>query len=79
MAAIVLLWTTNAPKYTEKWHCATGAELLSIEPWNTGTDGEADCEDMPQKSIDIRPTDDPILQKKTKCVLFLPSGEDGFG
>ena len=29
----------------QKWYCCIGAELLSIEPWNTGTDGFAGCED----------------------------------
>ena len=38
----------------------TGAELLSIEPWNTGADGSAVCEDMPRKSVDIRLTDYPV-------------------
>ena len=52
---------------------------MSIEPWNTGTGGAAGCEDMPRKSIDIRLTDDPVWQKRGKCALFLPSGEDGFG
>ena len=54
-------------------------ELLSIEPWNTGAGGFADCEDMPRKSIDIKLTDNPIQQKRGNCTLFLPSGEDGFG
>lgn len=52
---------------------------MSIEPWNTGAGGFADCEDMPRKSIDIRLTDNPIQQKRGNCTLFLPSGEDGFG
>ena len=52
---------------------------MSIEPWNTGAGGSADCEDMPRKSIDIRLTDNPIQQKRGNCTLFLPSGEDGFG
>ena len=52
---------------------------MSIGPWNTGTDGEAVCEDMPRKSIDIRLTDNPVQQKRGNCALFLPSGEDGFG
>ncbi len=52
---------------------------MSIEPWNTGTGGEAVCEDMPRKSIDIRLTDDPVRQKRGSCALFLPSGEDGSG
>lgn len=52
---------------------------MSIEPWNTGTGGAAGCEDMPRKSIDIKLTDDPVQQKRGKCALFLPSGEDGFG
>ena len=52
---------------------------MSIEPWNTGAGGFADCEDMPRKSIDIKLTDNPIQQKRGNCTLFLPSGEDGFG
>ncbi len=52
---------------------------MSIEPWNTGTGGGADCEDMPRKFIDIKLTDDPVQQKRGNCTLFLPSGEDRFG
>ena len=52
---------------------------MSIEPWNTGTDGAAVCEDMPRKSIDRKLTDDPLRQKRGICALFLPSGEDGSG
>lgn len=52
---------------------------MSIESWNTGAGGFADCEDMPRKSIDIKLTDNPIQQKRGNCTLFLPSGEDGFG
>ena len=52
---------------------------MSIEPWNTGTDGAAGCEDMPRKSIDRKLTDDPLRQKRGNCTLFLSSGEDGFG
>ena len=52
---------------------------MSIEPWNTGAGGIADCEDMPRKSIDIKFTDNPIQQKRGNRALFLPSGEDGFG
>ena len=52
---------------------------MSIEPWNTGTDGFAGCEDMPRKSIDIKFPDYPVQQKRGNCTLFLPSGEDGFG
>ena len=79
MAAADLLWAADHPEYTEEQHCRTGAERLSIGPWNTGTDGGAVCEDMPRKSIDIRLTDDPVRQKRGNCALFLPSGEDGFG
>ena len=64
---------------TEKWYCRIGAELLSIEPWNTGTDGFASCEDMPRKSIDNKFSDYPIQQKRGNYALFLPSGEDGLG
>lgn len=52
---------------------------MSIEPWNTGTDGAAVCEDMPRKSIDRKLTDNPLRQKRGNCTLFLSSGEDGFG
>ncbi len=52
---------------------------MSIEPWNTGAGGTAVCEDMPQKSIDIRLTEHPLSRKGGNCALFLPSGEDGFG
>ncbi len=52
---------------------------MSIEPWNTAAGGSAACEDMPRKSVDIRPTDNPVSQKRGHCALFLPSGEDGFG
>lgn len=45
MATPDLPWSTDHSKYAEKQHCYTGAELLSIEPWNTGTDGFAGCED----------------------------------
>lgn len=58
---------------------ANGAELLSIEAWNTGADGYAGREDMPRKSIDIRLTEYPVQQKRGNSLLFLPSGEDGSG
>ena len=79
MAAADLPWAADHPEYAEKQHCLTGAERLSIGPWNTGTDGAAVCEDMPRKSIDIRLTDAPVRKKRGNCALFLPSGEDGFG
>lgn len=34
---------------------------------------------MPRKSLDIRFTDQPVLQKRGQCALFLTSGEDRFG
>ncbi len=43
---------------------------MSIEPWNTGTGGGAVCEDLPRKSIDIRLTDDPVLQKRGQLRPF---------
>lgn len=52
---------------------------MSIEPWNTGADGFAGCEDMPRKPIDIKFSEHPVQQKRGNCALFLPSGEDGFG
>ena len=79
MAALNLSWATDHSEYAEKQYCCTGAELLSIEPWNTGADDLAGCEDMPRKSIDIKFPDYPVQQKRDSCALFLPSGEDGFG
>lgn len=43
---------------------------MSIGPWNTGTGGMADGEDMPRKSIDIRPTDDPVSAEKRASAPF---------
>ena len=79
MAVAHLPWTADHPEYAENRCRYIGAELLSIEPWNTATDGSADCEDMPRKSIDIKLTDYPVPAEKGNCALFLPSGEDGFG
>ena len=45
LSATDFSWTTDHSEHTEKWYCCIGAELLSIEPWNTGTDGFAGCED----------------------------------
>lgn len=42
---------------------------MSIGSWNTGTDGAAGCKDMPEKSIDIRLTDNPVLQKRGPAPL----------
>ena len=65
MADAHLPWTANHPDYAEKWYFHfVRAELLSIEPWNTATDGTAGCEDMPRKSIDIKLTDYPIPAEK---------------
>ena len=52
---------------------------MSIEPWNTGADGRAGCEDMPRKSIDNSSRIILFQKKRGNCTLFLPSGEDGFG
>ena len=79
MAASDLSWTTNYSEYAEKRYCCIGAELLSIEPWNTGTDGFVGCEDMPRKSIDNEFSDYPIQQKRGNYALFLSSGENGLG
>ncbi len=79
MAASYLSWAADYPEHAEKRYCTDGAELLSIEPWNTAADGSAGCEDMPRKSIDIKLTDYPVPQKRGLCALFLPSGEDGCG
>ena len=79
MAAPYLSRPADYTQHAEKWYCPDGAGLLSIEPWNTAADGNAGCEDMPRKSIDIKLTDYPVLQKRGYCALFLPSGEDGCG
>ena len=50
--------------------------LMSREPWNTGT-GKAG-EDMPRKSLDIRFTDYPV-SKERRCAPFPASGEDRCG
>ena len=52
---------------------------MSIEPWNTGTDGAADCEDMPRKSIDRKFTDDPLREKRGNCTLFCLPARTGLG
>lgn len=70
MAASNLSWTTNYSEYAQKRYCCIGAELLSIEPWNTGTDGFAGCEDMPRKFIDIKFPDYPIQQKRGATAPF---------
>ena len=70
MAASDLPWTTDHPKYAENRSCCTGAELLSIEPWNTGTGGTAGCEDMPRKSVDIKLTEYPIPAEKGQLRPF---------
>ena len=49
---LIFLEPTDDSEYAEKQCFRTGAELLSIEPWNTETGGGAGCEDMPRKSID---------------------------
>ena len=43
---------------------------MSIEPWNTAADGNAGCEDMPRKSIDIRLTDYPVVTEKGQLRPF---------
>ena len=70
MAASHLPWTTDHPEHAEKRHYSFGAELLSIEPWNTAADGSAGCEDMPRKSIDIKLTDYPIPAEKGQLRPF---------
>ena len=52
---------------------------MSIEPWNTGTDGAAGCEDMPRKSIDRKFTDDPLREKRGNCTLFCLPARTGLG
>ena len=70
MATPHLSRTADHPKYAENRSCCTGAELLSIEPWNTGAGGIADCEDMPRKSIDIKLTDYPVSAEKGQLRPF---------
>ena len=70
MAAAYLPWSADHPEHAENRDCRIGAELLSIEPWNTGTDGTAGCEDMPRKSIDRKLTDDPVQQKRGQLRPF---------
>ena len=70
MATPHLSRTADHPKYAEKRHCCIGAELLSIEPWNTAAAGNAGCEDMPRKSIDIRLTDNPVTAEKGQLRPF---------
>lgn len=79
MAASDLPRPADHPEHTEKWKLCTGEELLSIGSWNTGVGGNADCEDIPRKSIDKRLPEHPIWQKRGNCALSLPSDEDGFG
>ncbi|MFQ9801068.1 MAG: hypothetical protein ACLR23_21465 [Clostridia bacterium] len=52
---------------------------MSIEPWNTGTGGTADCEDMPRKSVDIRLTEHPVQQKRGCCALSCHPARTGSG
>ena len=61
MAASDFPRTADHPAYAEKWYCTNGAELLSIEPWNTAAAG---CEDMPRKSVDIKLSDYPVPAEK---------------
>ena len=70
MAAPHLPRPADHPEYAEKQSCCSGAELLSIKPWNTGTGGCVACEDMPRKSIDIRLTDDPVPEEKGQLRPF---------
>ena len=71
MAVTHLLRTTDHPKSAKPDpKLIKGAELLSIEPWNTATDGNAGCEDMPRKSIDIKLTDYPIPAEKGQLRPF---------
>ncbi|MFQ9800991.1 MAG: hypothetical protein ACLR23_21000 [Clostridia bacterium] len=52
---------------------------MSIEPWNTGTGGTADCEDMPRKSVDIRLTEHPVQQKRGCCAFSCHPARTGSG
>ena len=79
MAAAHLPRAADHPEYAQKRYCTNGAELLSIEPWNTGADGSAVCEDMPRKSVDIRFTDYPISQKRGSCAFSCLPARTGSG
>ena len=71
MAVTHLSWPTDHPESAKPDHNRiNGAELLSIEPWNTATGGKAGCEDMPRKSIDIKLTDYPIPAEKGQLRPF---------
>src|SRR5699024_9602617 len=70
VAAAYLPWPADHPEHAENRNCRIGAELLSIEPWNTGAGGTAVCEDMPRKSIDIRLTEHPLQQKRGAIAPF---------
>ena len=70
MATSYLPRTANYPEYAKKCYCHIGAELLSIEPWNTAADDTAVCEDMPRKSIGIKLTDYPIPAEKGELRPF---------
>ena len=71
MAVTHLPRTTDHPESAKPEHNRmNGAELLSIEPWNTTADGNAGCEDMPRKSVDIKLTDYPNLAEKGQLRPF---------
>ena len=79
MAAPYLSWPADYPGYAEKRCRTDGAELLSIGPWNTAAAGSAGCEDMPRKSIDIRLTDYPVLQKRATAPFSCLPARTGAG
>ena len=70
MADAHLPRAADHPEYAQKRHCTDGAELLSIEPWNTAAGGRAACEDMPRKSIAKKLTDNPVQQKRGRLRPF---------
>ena len=74
MAASYLPWTTNDLASSESGICISERNRCLV---NRGIMERSSL--MPRKSLDIRFTDQPVLQKRGQCALFLTSGEDRFG
>ena len=71
MAVTHLSWPTDHPESAKPDpKLIKGAELLSTEPWNTATDDNVGCEDMPRKSVDIKLTEYPIPAEKGQLRPF---------